>query len=150
MALEAGVKLVSDDFEMLMVGHNKPKHMMAIWSMAYDPQTFLCGTWANTRWHGILDMGHLKMDIYEELKLNVPICRVCQVSKSIYKTVTEPVWYFCSECFVQNRCACGKAARLQSKRTKLKICGEDCTSMAKNPTVSPYFKSNAKATIDLT
>lgn len=134
MAAEAGVALCGDDLQLVVVANNKSKRMLTIWDMQYDPQTFLCGTWAADRWHGLLDLGHVRFEIYA-LRQQQPTCRVCGITKpgEMIKTRTEPVWIFCQPCFEVSRCACGRVARIQSRKTGERLCGRDCPFMRREP-----------------
>jgi len=128
MAVEANVSLSGVDLQLVVVANNKSKHMLSIWEMQYDPQTFLCGTWATDRWHGLLDLGHIRFEVYDQLRAQQPACRVCGLTKpgEMLQTRTEPVWIFCQPCFEEHRCACGRVARIQNKKTGERLCSRDC------------------------
>jgi len=142
MAEEAHVELYPKDLELVVVANNKSKHLFSVWQMDYDPVTFLGGAWAGERWHGIADLGHLRFEAQDYR----PRCRVCHATgEDLIKTKSLPVLIFCRRCLEENRCRCGKVARLESRKQKLKICGKACPVLRRCQP-SPAAEGNSLAT----
>jgi hypothetical protein len=126
MAAEIGVTVLPTDLELVIVANNKGKRTLAIWQMAFDPQTFLGSIWARDRWHGIVDSGAL----FFKVQQSGPKCSVCKGEADILKTKSLPIIFICVKCKNANLCRCGKLARLKSK-THGKICSLQCPGLSK-------------------
>lgn len=121
MAVEIGIVIAPTDLELLIVANNKSKHLLSIWRMVYDPETFLGSTWAGERWVGILDSGMLRTAVAPHF----PSCAACGRQADIIKTKSLPIVFLCKPCFNANRCHCGKLARVKTK-AGLRLCSRTC------------------------
>lgn len=134
MSNEAGVPINPDDIELVLFANNKAKHTSVVWSLSYQPMTFLGKNWAPDRWHGFLDTNCFKILNIAPVgaqkrgpTLEAPEskCFLCGSTEELGKTKTAPVESICRVCYNSRRCDCGRVLRSLSR----KYCGTSCPKL---------------------
>lgn len=134
MASEANIPINPDDIELVLFANNRPKRTSIVWSLSYQPMTFLGKNWAPGRWHGLLDTGCFQIlnnvppASARRAAVMEPVeskCHLCGSTNHLGKTRSAPIEVICRACYSTRRCECGRLLRHVSR----KYCGQDCPNL---------------------